>query len=218
MPTAPSMPDDNLASAKRDRWRTGLVLAVAALAVAGVLLVRFLGPLDRQTQAQGLLRELGAELHGRPLTVAELDLTLDARGKDPKQLRQLTNGGGVVLLHFWASWCPPCLEELPALLALAQTMRGQAFQLVAVSYDDAWPEHDAILQKVTGRQKPMDGVWLRDFAGQEGPPASMLRTRLGTEQLPETYVLVGNEVLARFVSTQAWTGTRMRRCMELLAQ
>lgn len=57
----------------------------------------------------------------------------------------LTNGstlklsdlkGKVVLLNFWATWCPPCREEIPSMMKLNTSMSGKPFQMVAVSIDE----------------------------------------------------------------------------------
>lgn len=44
--------------------------------------------------------------------------------------------GRVVLVNFWATWCRPCLEEIPALMELEAELGDQGFDLVAVSLDD----------------------------------------------------------------------------------
>lgn len=43
--------------------------------------------------------------------------------------------GKLVLLNFWATWCPPCLRELPALDRLQQRLGGEGFEVVAVALD-----------------------------------------------------------------------------------
>lgn len=42
--------------------------------------------------------------------------------------------GKVTLLNFWASWCPPCVNEIPSFNQLRQTMTGKAFQLISINY------------------------------------------------------------------------------------
>lgn len=43
--------------------------------------------------------------------------------------------GKVILLNFWATWCPPCLEEMPSLEALYQKFSDQDFVVVSVNRD-----------------------------------------------------------------------------------
>lgn len=45
--------------------------------------------------------------------------------------------GKVVLLDFWATWCSPCLEELPLLVKLEAKLKGRGFVLLAISCDEA---------------------------------------------------------------------------------
>jgi thiol-disulfide isomerase/thioredoxin len=44
--------------------------------------------------------------------------------------------GKVVLLNFWATWCPPCREEIPSMMKLNSAMAGKPFQMVAISIDE----------------------------------------------------------------------------------
>jgi thiol-disulfide isomerase/thioredoxin len=52
------------------------------------------------------------------------------------EIRLAALKGKVVLLDLWASWCPPCREELPLLDELAQRLRGQDIEIIAVSVDE----------------------------------------------------------------------------------
>ena len=58
------------------------------------------------------------------ITAPELGQLLEARR------------GTVVLVNFWATWCAPCLKEIPALMELADELSPSGFALVAVSLDD----------------------------------------------------------------------------------
>src|ERR1700688_121134 len=43
--------------------------------------------------------------------------------------------GRVVVLNFWATWCPPCIEEMPSLVQMQQRMKPKGITVLAVSVD-----------------------------------------------------------------------------------
>ena len=55
-----------------------------------------------------------------------------------EDLRPLLEGhrGKVVLVNFWATWCGPCIQEIPALIDLREKLEPSSFALVAISLDD----------------------------------------------------------------------------------
>ena len=55
---------------------------------------------------------------------------------DGKSVNLSSLKGKVVLLNFWATWCPPCREEIPSMMKLQKTMAGKPFEMVCISVDD----------------------------------------------------------------------------------
>jgi cytochrome c biogenesis protein CcmG/thiol:disulfide interchange protein DsbE len=100
--------------------------------------------------------------------------------------------GRIVVLNLWATWCAPCIEELPSLLALQKKMPDLA--IIAVSRDEDPAAYQHFLT-----QHHVDLVTVRD-------PTLKVDNLYGTVQIPETYVIDRQGVLRRkFVSAQDWT-------------
>jgi peroxiredoxin len=81
--------------------------------------------------ADAALRQLDLVRPSRPR--AAEDFTLAAL--DGGTFRLADQRGRVVLVNFWATWCPPCLEEMPAMERLWRKHKDAGFVLVAVSVD-----------------------------------------------------------------------------------
>jgi peroxiredoxin len=97
----------------------------------------------------------------------------DAKGKSHQFS---TYQGQVLLINFWATWCPPCREELPSLNSLAQTLQGLPVVFLTFSADDSWsPVQDMLSRQ--GYQLPVYADFQRKMARQ-----------FGTYKFPETYI------------------------------
>lgn len=91
----------------------------------------FLIPLGAQADSQQLYTAAGmrAISDARPAPSFRLS-SLDGTSMDSMQLR-----GKVLLVNFWATWCGPCKEEMPALDRLKRVFANKEFELLAVTTD-----------------------------------------------------------------------------------
>ncbi len=86
--------------------------------------------------------------------------------------------GKIVMVHFWATWCPPCVEELPTLAMLNQSMSDKDFVMLAVSVDEGGADAVTSFMNRNNLNVPV----LLD-------PDRATASRYGTYKFPETYIL-----------------------------
>ena len=104
--------------------------------------------------------------------------------------------GRVVVLNLWATFCAPCVEELPSLLKLQQTM--PQLTVVAVSTD----QDDGVYRKFL-RVHHVDVLTVRDSDQR-------VNAMYGTALIPETYIIDRQGVIRRkFIGAQDWTGAEI---------
>jgi len=68
------------------------------------------------------------------------ELTLASAGLDEIEQALAARRGQACLLNFWATWCPPCVAELPALVDVAREFAPRGARVLGVSYDQMLPD------------------------------------------------------------------------------
>lgn len=136
-------------------------------------------------------RNGGPSLRGTP--EHDFAFTLDGT---PTRLSALR--GRIVLLNFWASWCPPCVDETPALNQLQKEIQARGGTILGVSVDD-----DAVAYGKFLQQYNVDFPTFRD-------PSRNIPLAYGTRMYPDTYVIRRDGRIDRkFVGPQDWTSPAM---------
>lgn len=112
-------------------------------------------------------------------------------------------GGKVLVLNFWATWCPPCISELPSLNAMARTLAPKGVVVVGVSIDQDEKAYKAFVQR-----------FKLSFETARDPEAS-ISSEYGTFKIPETYVIgPDGKVLEKFVSDRDWMDPAILKRLE----
>jgi thiol-disulfide isomerase/thioredoxin len=178
------------------RWLKEAFVAFASVAVLAVGISKgvqhFGGGAERARSAVN-----ADELDG----AAAPDFKLPARGGGELDLSAMR--GKLVLVNFWATWCPPCREEMPSLTRLAQQFDPGSLEVVAVSVDDGWePVNKFLVQPQTPFRVALD----------EGGKTS--RT-YGTSKFPESYLIDRDGKLQlKFVGARNWMDPHVGKLLE----
>jgi len=109
----------------------------------------------------------------------------------------------VLLVNIWATWCPPCREEMPSMQRLYQEIGDDGFEILAISVDAPFGEADAF-----GRE----GGDLRSYADSLGlsftvlhDPSGRVQQRFQTTGVPESFVIDRDGVIYKKVAgAMAW--------------
>jgi peroxiredoxin len=172
------------------RWSPRAFLAAALLTAAA-------GPAEAKH-----LAALGAVELREPL--AAPDFSLPTLSGEPAGVRD--HRGKVVLLTFWATWCIPCIEEMPALERLHRELSGEGFTVLAVSIDAQGAAVVGPFWEKAGHSFPT----LLDARQQ-------VATRYAAWALPTAFVIDrAGQVVARIQGPRTWDSEAVRAAVRAL--
>ena len=113
--------------------------------------------------------------------------------------------GKVVVLNFWATWCPPCVEEMPSLVELQQRLKDKGVIVLAVSLDADEAAYHKFL-----KDHGVNLITVRD-------PDLKSSTLYGTFKYPETYIIDRSGILRRkFIGAVNWNDPEVMSFLEKL--
>lgn len=102
-------------------------------------------------------------------------------------------GGKVLVLNFWASWCPPCVQEIPSLSVFQRRFTPSGVVVVAISIDKNPQKYKSFLDKIRPSfETARDG-------------SSDISNEYGTFQIPETYIIKNGRIMRKFANAEDWT-------------
>lgn len=142
--------------------------------------------LSRQAEARKIQRSLAVgtqfpnfettDLEGKPLSLANYK-------------------GKVVLIDFWATWCGPCVQELPNVLKAYEKYHAKGFEIIGISLDNE-------KEKLTSFIKEKNMPWPQSFDGKGWQ--SDLAAKYGINSIPATYLLDGEgKIIAKDLRGEA---------------
>ncbi len=108
-----------------------------------------------------------------------------------------------ILLNFWATWCPPCRQEMPSMVSLSEKYKSKGLNVIAVSVD-------------------RDGDALAGFVKEYGLPFTVLHdqdseisTKFGVFRYPETFLIDRNgKIQAHLVGAVEWMSKPIQQGIE----
>lgn len=176
----------------RRRLFTGLTLLGLFVLVQGAALLAYRSV--ERTRAQPM------PFRGERLSGAEGAPLLEVEWSDGRAA--VLPRGKPVLLHFWATWCPPCRDELPRLLEFGRELaRGDDVEFFAISVDEDW----ALIEKFMSGAVPVEVVRARERTQYK---------RYGVSTLPDSYLVsASGKLLARYAGPQDWSSSAAREAV-----
>jgi peroxiredoxin len=147
---------------------------------------------------------IATTLRERVVTVGDSAPDFSITADSGRTITAANFGGRLLVLNFWATWCPPCVDEVPSLEDLARKLDGTDLRLLAVSVDDDW----ATIRRFFPKGSAI-GVLL--------DTSHDIPKKFGTEKFPESFLIdAAGRVRYYFINKRDWSRPEAVACLESL--
>jgi len=137
-------------------------------------------------------------LHDNVIKVGDKAPEFSIKADNGKVITARDFGGKLLILNFWASWCPPCVQEAPSMGTLSTVLAPSGLVVLAISEDE---DPKAYKEFIDRFRVPF--LTARD-------PSKDIRNKYGTIQIPESYLIDTNgRVVEKIVSATDWSSEQM---------
>ena len=195
------------------------VLAFGAITLLGSIQAH--SPMARVTERlvkSGKYEVLGTKWEPTWRLDALEDAPWNAQIQGALQAGDLSLDDHVLVVNLWASWCPPCRNELPGMMKLSRKLKTLPVRFVFVTYDDTWDAPTKLLKELFGGM-PQGVAHFRDPLGKAGgdqhPDTWWMR--LGATALPETFFVKDGTVVGKIVGEINWEHPDIEEYLRLVA-
>jgi len=141
---------------------------------------------------------LYASIHERVIGVDDTAPNFTITADNGRTISVGSFGGRLLVLNFWATWCTPCIEEVPSLDQFAKEMAGSGVVVLGVSVDKDPKAYRAFLSRAN-----VSFMTARD-------PDAKISADYGTFKVPESYIIDSKgKVVQKIIGEENWSDGRM---------
>jgi peroxiredoxin len=137
-------------------------------------------------------------LHERIVQVGDSAPDFSITADNGRTITRADFGGKLLVLNFWATWCAPCIEELPSLDQFQRELANQGVVVLGVSVDKDEKAYKRFLERAK-----VSFLTARD-------PDNTINAEYGTFKYPESYIINRDgKVVMKIISATDWTDEKM---------
>jgi peroxiredoxin len=139
-----------------------------------------------------------AGIHQRVIEVGDTAPDFTITTDNGRTISRSNFGGRLLVLNFWATWCPPCIQEMPSLEQFHNQLAPSGVVVLGISVD----KDEKVYRNFLARAN-VSFLTARD-------PGSGVNADYGTFKYPETYIIDSSgKVVQKIIGAENWTDERM---------